>query len=186
MFLWCTIAPAGAYQWNRPGRQRINQLQRICMAYDQVRAQAHAFLSHIKRSVDNCRQFAFKRKRMNRKFWNILYLDTPLFFIFHSCVDIYTYLGEKYHVSGNVLSEKSTTMTSRRRFARHSVCSTGRASRYIYYLLLSTIYREGHGFITVPDITHVLQTLGEKLAPDETQVQLLRRRRRCCYTSQPN
>lgn len=29
--------------------------------------------------------------------------------------------------------------------------------------------REGHGFITVPDITHVLQTLGEKLAPDETQ-----------------
>ena len=37
------------------------------------------------------------------------------------------------------------------------------------------MYREGHGFITVPDITHVLQTLGEKLAPDETQVQLLRR-----------
>ena len=35
------------------------------------------------------------------------------------------------------------------------------------------MYREGHGFITVPDITHVLQTLGEKLAPDETQVQLL-------------
>ena len=102
------------------------------------------------------------------------------------CVDIYTYLTEKYHVSSNVLSEKSTTMTSRRRFARHSACSTGRASRYIYYLLLSTIYREGHGFITVPDITHVLQTLGEKLAPDETQVQLLRRRRRCCYTSQPN
>ena len=52
------------------------------------------------------------------------------------CVDIYTYLTEKYHVSSNVLSEKSTTMTSRRRFARHSVCSTGRASRYIYYLLI--------------------------------------------------
>ena len=52
------------------------------------------------------------------------------------CVDIYTYLTEKYHVSSNVLSEKSTTMTSRRRFARHSACSTGRASRYIYYLLI--------------------------------------------------
>ena len=48
------------------------------------------------------------------------------------------------------------------------------------------MYREGHGFITVPDITHVLQTLGEKLAPDETQVQLLRRMRRYCYTSLPN
>ena len=43
------------------------------------------------------------------------------------------------------------------------------------------MYREGHGFITVPDITHVLQTLGEKLAPDETQVQLPRRTRRYCY-----
>ena len=52
------------------------------------------------------------------------------------CVDIYTYLGEKYHVSSNVLSEKSTTMTSRRRFARHSACSTGTSSRYIYYLLI--------------------------------------------------
>ena len=30
--------------------------------------------------------------------------------------------------------------------------------------------REGHGFITVPDLTHVLQTLGEKLSSDETQV----------------
>ena len=30
--------------------------------------------------------------------------------------------------------------------------------------------REGHGFITVPDLTHVLQTLGEKLSPEETQV----------------
>merc|ERR1719347_2390605 len=29
--------------------------------------------------------------------------------------------------------------------------------------------KEGHGFISVPDLTHVLQTLGEKLAPDETQ-----------------
>merc|ERR1712066_1026911 len=29
--------------------------------------------------------------------------------------------------------------------------------------------REGHGFITVPDLTHVLQTLGEKLSPEETQ-----------------
>ena len=27
-------------------------------------------------------------------------------------------------------------MTSRRRSARHSVCSTGRANRYIYYLLI--------------------------------------------------
>ena len=63
------------------------------MAYDQVRAQAHAFLSHIKRSVDNFRQFAFIWKRMNRKFWNILYLDTPLFFIFHSCVCRYLYIS---------------------------------------------------------------------------------------------
>lgn len=30
--------------------------------------------------------------------------------------------------------------------------------------------REGHGFITVPDLTHVLQTLGEKLSSEETQV----------------
>jgi len=29
--------------------------------------------------------------------------------------------------------------------------------------------REGHGFITVPDLTHVLQTLGEKLSSEETQ-----------------
>jgi len=29
--------------------------------------------------------------------------------------------------------------------------------------------REGHGFIKVPDLTHVLQTLGEQLAPEETQ-----------------
>ena len=105
MFLLCTIAPAGAYQWNRPGRQRINQLQRICMAYDQVRVQAHAFLSHINIEVwIICRQFAF--------------------------------IWEKYQVSDIVLSERSTTMTSRRRFARHSVCSTGRANRYIYYLLI--------------------------------------------------
>ena len=154
MFLWCTTAPAGAYQWNRPGRQRINQLQRICMAYDQVRAHMHMHFCHISIEVwIICWQFAF--------------------------------IWKKYQVSSNVLSEKSTTMTSRRRSARHSVCSTGRASRYIYYLL-STMYREGHGFITVPDITHVLQTLGEKLAPDETQVQLLRRMRRYCYTSLPN
>ena len=30
--------------------------------------------------------------------------------------------------------------------------------------------REGHGFIPVPDLTHVLQTLGEKLSAEETQV----------------
>ena len=30
--------------------------------------------------------------------------------------------------------------------------------------------REGHGFIPVPDLTHVLQTLGEKLSSEETQV----------------
>ena len=30
--------------------------------------------------------------------------------------------------------------------------------------------REGHGFITVPDLTHVLQTLGEKLTSEETRV----------------
>merc|ERR1739838_936937 len=29
--------------------------------------------------------------------------------------------------------------------------------------------REGHGFITVPDLTHVLQTLGEKLSSEETR-----------------
>ena len=48
----------------------------------------------------------------------------------------FAFMREKYQVSRNVLSEKSTTMTSRRRSARHSVCSTGRASRYIYYLLI--------------------------------------------------
>ena len=30
--------------------------------------------------------------------------------------------------------------------------------------------REGHGFITVPDLQEVLQKLGEKLSPEETQV----------------
>ena len=32
--------------------------------------------------------------------------------------------------------------------------------------------REGHGFITVPDLTHVLQTLGERLSSEETQVKI--------------
>ena len=30
--------------------------------------------------------------------------------------------------------------------------------------------REGHGFITVPDLTEVLQKLGEKLSTEECQV----------------
>ena len=182
MFLSCTIAPAGAYQWNRPGRQRINQLQRICMAYDQVRAQAHAFLSHIKRSVDNLRQFAFIWKRLNRKFWNILYLDTPLFFTIHPFI---------YNLERNIMFRAMYFQRNPRQWHRGGdsrgiprVRQGGPLDISITYL--STIYREGHGFITVPDITHVLQTLGEKLAPDETQVQLLRRMRRYCYTSQPN
>merc|ERR550534_2333441 len=29
--------------------------------------------------------------------------------------------------------------------------------------------KDGHGFIPVPDLQHVLQTLGEKLSADETQ-----------------
>lgn len=33
--------------------------------------------------------------------------------------------------------------------------------------------REGHGFITVPDLTHVLQTLGEKLTSEETRELIL-------------
>ena len=32
--------------------------------------------------------------------------------------------------------------------------------------------REGHGFITVPDLTEVLQKLGEKLSTEECQVSL--------------
>ena len=48
----------------------------------------------------------------------------------------FAFIWEKYQVSSTVLSEKSTTMTSRRRSARHFVCSTGRANRYIYYLLI--------------------------------------------------
>ena len=32
--------------------------------------------------------------------------------------------------------------------------------------------REGHGFITVPDLTEVLLQLGEKLTPDEYEVEI--------------
>ena len=33
--------------------------------------------------------------------------------------------------------------------------------------------REGHGFITVPDLSEVLQKLGEKLSTEECEVGLL-------------